>query len=168
MAEAAYRDAMARLASGVCVVTTRDLVGRDCGITVTAFSAVSLRPPLVLVCVRQHSFVADALSVADGWAVNLLAEDQLGLARYASRHHRPGDTDDFGPWPTRRGAVSDALVFTDAVAAVECLPNDLVEAGDHTIAIGHVVTASSRSTEARPLLYVDRGYAAVAALGRPG
>ncbi|MGH9250752.1 MAG: flavin reductase family protein, partial [Acidimicrobiales bacterium] len=94
-----FRDAMARLAGGVGVLTMTDPVGRDCGITVTAVSSVSLEPPLVLVCVRRGGFVHDALFVADGWALTLLADDQTGLARYAARHRHPGDRDDFSAWP---------------------------------------------------------------------
>ncbi|MGH8777186.1 MAG: flavin reductase family protein [Jiangellaceae bacterium] len=155
-----FRDAMARLAGGVGVLTTRDLVGRDCGITVTAVSSVSLDPPLVLTCVRRGGFVHDALLVADGWALTMLDDSQLALAHYAARHRHPGGRDDFSPWPTRRGSASGALVFTAGVSAIECVPDDLVDAGDHTIAIGRVVAVASDATGERPLVYVDRAYRA--------
>lgn len=153
-----YRDAMARVAGGVGVLTTRDPAGRDCGITVTALSSVSLVPPLVLTCVRRGGFVHDALLVADGWALTMLAEDQVELARYAARHRHPGSRDDFSPWVVRRGDESGALVFTGGVSAIECVPFDLVDAGDHTVAIGRVVAVAAGLAGERPLLYVDRGY----------
>jgi len=154
---APFRDAMARLASGVGLITTRDPVGRDCGITVTAISSVSLDPPLVLVCVRREGFIHDALYVASGWALTMLADDQVALARYAARHRYPGDRDDFSPWVSRRG-VDDALVFTGGVSAVECVPHELVDAGDHTGVIGRVVAVGDDLTGQRPLVYVDRDY----------
>lgn len=153
-----FRDAMARLAAGVAVVTTRDVVGRDLGITVTSFTPVSLDPPLVLVCVRRDGFVADALAVSDGWAVSMLSEDQVDLARYAARHRHPGSRDDLSPWPHRRG-VGGAPVLTGGVSLVECLPYAEHEAGDHLVVIGRVVAVEVRP-DRRPLLYVDRRYRA--------
>ncbi len=154
-----FLDAMARLAGGVVVLTTRDVVGRDCGITVTACSAVSLDPPLVLVSVRRSGFVHDALSVSEGWAMTMLATDQVDLARYASRHRAPGDRDDFSRWPHLRGSRTDALLFAGGVAAVECVPYDSLDAGDHTIVVGRVVAATADPAGQPPLVYVDRGYA---------
>lgn len=156
--ETDFRDSMARLGGGVTVVSTRDAVGRDCGITATAVSSVSLDPPLVLVCVRRGGFVHDALVVSDGWAISMLAHDQADLARYAARHRVPGDRDDFSRWPHRRGDLSGALVFTGGVAAVECVPYEIADAGDHAVCIGRVVAVAPDAAGVHPLLYVDRGY----------
>ena len=154
--DVAFRDAMARLGGGVCVLTTLDLVGRDCGLTMTAVSSLSLEPPLIVAAVRHGSFIHDALSVADGWAVTVLADDQLDLARYASRHRYPTDVDDFGRWETVRGKASGALVFTGGVAAVDCVPYQLFDAGDHTLAVGRVVSTAFPGLGQTPLLHVDR------------
>ena len=37
--DAAFRDVMARLGGGVCLLTAVDPIGRDCGLTVTAANA---------------------------------------------------------------------------------------------------------------------------------
>jgi flavin reductase (DIM6/NTAB) family NADH-FMN oxidoreductase RutF len=47
------------------------------------------------------------------------------------------------------------------VSAIECVPYELVDAGDHTVAIGRVVAVAGDLVGERPLLYVDRGYHAV-------
>lgn len=152
------RTAMAHLASGVSVVTTRDVVGRDCALTITSLVSLSLDPPLVLVAVKRGGFLHDALTVADGWAVTMLANQQVGLAAYASRHRYPGDTDDFSGYPHRRGQLSDSIYFVDGVAAIECLPEQLVDAGDHTIVVGRVVRIVDDCTGRDPLLYHERAY----------
>src|SRR5271165_1491959 len=59
---AAFRDALSRFASGVVVVTTKAPEG-PVGFTASAFSSVSLDPPLVLVCVGKNaSAYAELLS----------------------------------------------------------------------------------------------------------
>ena len=67
------REAMSHLAAGVSLLATRDVVGRDCGLTVTSLASVSLDPPLCAVAVRRGGFLHDALAVADGWAVTIWA-----------------------------------------------------------------------------------------------
>jgi flavin reductase (DIM6/NTAB) family NADH-FMN oxidoreductase RutF len=153
-----FLDAMARLGGGVAVVTTLDPVGRDCGLTVTAVASLSLDPPLVLVAVRHGSFVSDALSVADGFALTVLAVEQLDLAHYTARHRYPTDADDFRRWPSVRASASGALVFPAGVAAVDCVPYDVATAGDHDVVMGRVVETGFSCTGAVPLLHVDRAY----------
>lgn len=155
------REAMSHLGTGVCVLTTRDVVGRDCGLTVTSVASVSLSPPLCLVAVRRDGFLHDALEVCDGWALTMLARDQQELARYASRHRYPSDTDDFSPFPHRRGSAGGTLYFPGGVAALECEPFDLVPAGDHTIALGKVVGIPEDCTGEEPLLYYRRAYRSI-------
>lgn len=153
-----FRNVMARLAGGVAVVTSQDAVGRDCALTVTAVISVSLEPPLVLVSVKLDGFMHDALSVADGWIINVLATDQLELADYAARHRAPGDRDDLTPWSRSRGQHTGAAVVDGAVATVECVPYSSVDAGDHAVVIGRVVHASSAGSTRQPLVHVDRAY----------
>lgn len=154
-----FRTAMSRLASGVAVLTTLDPVGRDCGLTVTAVSSVSLEPPLVLVCVKKDGFLHDAMFVADGWSLTFLATDQLDVAEYCARHRYPGDRDDFSAWPTRRARRGE-LLLSGGVAAVECEPYQFVDAGDHSIAVGTVVAVADDVTGTTPLIHIDRDYVA--------
>ena len=50
-----FRNAMARFASGVTVVTTRNGDGAFVGFTASAFSSLSLNPPLLLVCLQKNA-----------------------------------------------------------------------------------------------------------------
>ena len=55
--EEKFRKAMGHFATGVTVVTTRDGEGRPMGLTVNAFTSVSLNPPLILVCIHKDAEV---------------------------------------------------------------------------------------------------------------
>src|SRR5215472_1649980 len=60
-----------RFAAGVTVVTAAGDEGYM-GITVSAFSLVSLDPPLVLVCINEFSPLLDAIRSSGAFAVTIL------------------------------------------------------------------------------------------------
>src|SRR5207247_2675913 len=76
----AFRRALGHFATGVTVVTTCDSDGRPTGLTASAFSSVSLDPPLVLVCVDHKAQSYPALLERGRFAVNVLRRDQIGRA----------------------------------------------------------------------------------------
>ncbi len=61
-----FRAALGRFASGVTVVTVETADGEVHGMTANAFCSVSLRPPLVLVCVDHlaETYSAPAASTS--------------------------------------------------------------------------------------------------------
>src|SRR5260370_34840088 len=72
---------MASFPSGVVVLTAfgRDSLPR--GLTVSAFCAVSLEPPLALACIDKKSNTLPALQHAGGFTANILAAGREQLAR---------------------------------------------------------------------------------------
>ena len=67
------------------IVTTRD-GDRIHGMTVTAYTEVSLEPPLVLVCADQSSNTHPVIAAGGVFALNLLADAQAELSnRFASK-----------------------------------------------------------------------------------
>ncbi len=153
-----FKDVFAAVTGAVCVLSTPDVVGRDCALTVTSLTAVSLRPPLALVTVKRSGFLHDALTVSDGWAITVLSTGQLDLARYAARHRYPSDTDDLSAFGPARGSASGAVYFPDGVAAIECRAESLLAAGDHTVAVGRVISRAPDCRGSEPLLYQGRSY----------
>src|SRR2546428_1191449 len=76
-----FRQALGHFAPGVTVVTTSDGDGRPTGLTASAFTSVSLDPPLVLVCVDHKSQSYPALRERGRFAVNILRRDQQAVSR---------------------------------------------------------------------------------------
>ena len=74
-----FRKAMGSFAAGVTVVTGCH-EGRLVGTTVSAFSSVSMDPPLVMVCLKRDSRTLAALSQTKAFCVNILAQEQGDLA----------------------------------------------------------------------------------------
>ena len=78
-----YRDVMSRFASGVTVVTTMD-AGVPHGLTVSAFSSVSLSPPRVLICLGNDTDSKPLIDKSRCFAVHILGRDHVGPARNCS------------------------------------------------------------------------------------
>ena len=67
------------------IITTMDGEGRPTGLTASAFTSVSLNPPLILVCVAHDAQSYRALADGTRFAVNILAHDQEAISnRFAT------------------------------------------------------------------------------------
>jgi flavin reductase (DIM6/NTAB) family NADH-FMN oxidoreductase RutF len=142
-----FRQALSRFAAGVTVITTQDVNGARAGFTATAFSSVSLQPPLVLFCVGLDGRFDCALRRAEGFAVNVLDEDQLDVAvRFADRNV----DDRFLGVPVRTAELA-LPVLEGALATVVCRQASRIEAGDHAIYLGEVLSGDWQ--DGRPLLH---------------
>lgn len=147
-----FRSAMGRFVSGVTVVTTLDRDNRPAGLTVSAFSSLSLEPPLILACIEQRASLHDYLSEGTHFAVNILAEDQEQLSRRFSSK----DEDRFNGTGYKEGATGSP-VLEGALAYIECRVLQTYPGGDHTIVVGEVEAVSV--ADHRPLAYYRGGYA---------
>lgn len=155
---AEFRTALRSFATGVTVVTTRDREGLPSGLTASAFTSVSLDPPLVLICV-DHGATAHPDFRERGWfAVNILRREQEAL----SRRFAVSGGDKFRGVACHEGRTGLPLL-DGALATLECRIVEAHEAGDHTIFIAQVEAASV--TEGRPLVYFHGNYQGLTAGG---
>lgn len=162
VSEEEFRAAMARLASGVVLVTAHDEedgpLGAPAGMTATAFVSVSLDPPLVLVSVRTGSRMDELLERQPRWAASLLTDRQRPLAGRFAMKGRLSDRLLFQEVPHRLGDVSGAPLVHGALAALECRTEQRVPAGDHTLVIARVLATHLPAAEGGPLLYQQGRY----------
>ncbi len=135
----------------MAITTVLDSEGAPHGMTVNSFTSVSLEPPLVLVCIDHKARIRDHFLTSEFFAINILRESQEDLS---SRFARPGE-DRFGRVEWYAGETGMPLL-PDALATLECAVFQRAEAGDHTILIGEVVSATRH--EGRPLIYFSSGY----------
>ncbi|MGW0228781.1 flavin reductase family protein [Actinopolymorpha singaporensis] len=162
--EADYKAAMARFASGVTIVTTC-LDGVDHAMTASAFTSVSLSPPLVLVCVEKIARFHSAVLSVGTWGVSVLTDDSHQVATRLARRGRPlqGQLDGI---PVHRGVTGAALLST-AAARLECRTVAVHDGGDHSIVVGEVVGTDAPADPAPALVYYAGGYHAVGARTDP-
>src|SRR2546428_6019744 len=138
VAERQFRDALAQFATGVTIITARAQHG-FIGSTANSFNSVSLDPPLVIWSLARRSRSLAIFEGATQYVVNVLAHDQVELARRFSRPH----TDRFAGVAFRLGQA-DAPLIEGCAAWLECRHHALPPAGDHMLFIGEVVAAAHR------------------------
>ncbi|MFJ8582542.1 flavin reductase family protein [Micromonospora sp. NPDC093277] len=143
-----FTEAMARLASGVAVVTARQPGGAPCGLLVSSICSYSVRPPSVLVSIGRESRSYRSLLGQAEFGVHLLGSGDGPIARlFASR------SDD--KFAGLHWAWDGSVPRLDATPVyLRCVRRRVFEHGDHAIVIGEV--ADGEISHGEPLVYYRR------------
>jgi flavin reductase (DIM6/NTAB) family NADH-FMN oxidoreductase RutF len=153
-----FRSAMRHLAGGVSVITVGR--GKDItGMTVTSVSSLSVDPPALIVSINRDSSSWPLLKCHGFFGVNILTADQIDIAeRFTGKGGLKG-ADRFAgaQWIT---GVAGVPLFVDALAAIECEAEDIVERHSHAIVIGRVL-AIQLSSRTAALAYWQGQYVAI-------
>jgi flavin reductase (DIM6/NTAB) family NADH-FMN oxidoreductase RutF len=146
---------MASFPSGVVVLTAVGHDGRPRGLTVSAFCAVSLEPPLALACIDKTSNTLPAVQHTRGFTANILAAGREQLARrMASKLSAKFDAIN---WRPPESPIGGPILEEDAAAYAVCTLKETIDAGDHWVLIGLVTEGSTREGVA-PMVFSRRGY----------
>lgn len=147
--EERFRHVLGHLAGGVCVVTSRAPDGSPRGLTATSVCSVSLEPPLILVCVGNHTNTYQGIESSGSYAVNLLSAGQEELAVHFAR----SDVDKFEGVGYGTGTTGSP-VLEGTLGYCDCRVVGSSDAGDHTIFVGRVEEAEVfTGDEGSPLVY---------------
>ena len=133
---AVFRQAMREFAAGVAIVACGAGDARS-GCTVTALTSLSLTPPTLLVCLSRDALTLKRLRETGAFSVNLLGARHRELAdRFASRVGERGAARfAVGRWTT---LATGAPLLADALAAIDCRVEEILERHTHAIVIGAV------------------------------
>lgn len=152
---ARFREVMASFPSGVVVLTAFGDDALPRGLTVSAFCAVSLNPPLALACVDKTSNTLPAVQHAGGFTANILAAGREPLARRMAS--KLSDKFEGIAWRRPESARGGPILEQDCAAYAVCTLKETIEAGDHWILIGSVLDGAHHEHVA-PLIFSRRGY----------
>ncbi|MDH5642930.1 MAG: flavin reductase family protein [Gemmatimonadota bacterium] len=149
-----YRTLLGAFPTGVTVVTVRGVDGAAKGMTASAVSAVSLVPPILLVCVERSASFHRSISKADHFSLNILAANQENVSRtFAGESKNP-----FSEVPHFAGP-KDLPLLRGTVGHIICHVTDAYQAGDHSVFFGTVI--GGEMTDQSPLLHYRGRYAAI-------
>jgi len=131
-----FRLVAGQFATGVTVVTTQGLE-KPAGITVNAFSSVSLDPQLVLVCIDLSSNTLPYIRESGAFAINILTNEQEHLSRCfamtTEERYEHFCHASFHTAATGSPIIDDVLAFIDTRVVAE------YPGGDHVIFLGEVM-----------------------------
>jgi len=145
--ERRFRGVMGHFATGVTVVTTCGEGGAPVGLTVSAFTSVSLDPPLVLVCIHKDASAHDLLVREASFAVCVLSKDQEELAvRFASLEPE----ERFQNLTLEESPLGNPLL-PDALAWLDCRVTEVFPGGDHSVVLASASECQAR--EGEPLIF---------------
>ena len=146
-----FKKVLGSFAAGVTIITTVGEDGTPYGLTATAFTSVSLEPPLVLVCVDKRAESLPHLLSSRRFCVSLLAAGQDDLS---NRFARSGG-DKFAGVEVHAGSLG-VPHLAEALAYLECATTEVIDGGDHTIFVGQVEAGDA--TDGEPLVYFRGAY----------
>jgi flavin reductase (DIM6/NTAB) family NADH-FMN oxidoreductase RutF len=145
-----FREVIGHFASGVTVVTALQ-DGQAYGTTASAFTSLSLDPPMVLVCLNRTSRTGNAIKESGRFAVNILADHQQ---EEAMRFMDKGDAK-FEGIETTPGLWGEPLL-PGSLATLECVVTEETSGGTHLVFIAEVEQGST--SEGAPLAYFRGEY----------
>ncbi len=111
------------------------------GFTTCWVSQVSFEPQQVIVAVNKAQHTHDLVESGGVFSLNFLDTSQEELARKFTQalEHENGTV---GGSPYTVGEATGAPLFDEAFAHLECRVVGSMEAGDHTVYLGEVVSAN--------------------------
>jgi len=148
-----FKKALQLWTSGVAVVTTRSEKFGVQGMTVTAFSSVSVNPPQILVCINDSADTGVGIHESQYFAVNVLTSDQQNLSNQFAGGSSQQQRFKNAVW---KEGITGAPILNDSLMSLDCKVVEKVLAGTHWIIIGEVQDCVCRSGE--PLLYYRGAY----------
>lgn len=145
-----FRAFMRNWATGVAVVTS-SLGERPVGCTVNSLTSVSLRPPLLLVCLAEHSRTLAAIQALGSFGINVLGGGQQRLAeRFATAGNR------FEGVPHRLD--HGVPMIPGAMAAAVCELDRAIAVTDHVMVFGRPRRCDDGGERHAPLAFFGGQY----------
>ncbi len=148
-----FKKSMSQFPSGVTVLTVKKGEDDFKGMTASAFVSISLNPPLILESVSKTAKIHHHLMKAGSFGVSILNKHQAEISNYFAGFAKDG----FEP-EMINGAEGQWFV-KGSLARLCCKVVQTVDAGDHTLFIGEVLSAEVE--EGEPLIYFNRAYGEV-------
>ncbi len=151
-----FRKVRGCFATGVTVITVEH-EGEVHGMTASAFTIVSLDPPLVLVCVHRQNRTNELLRASQRFGIQILTEKQRQISEYYAlpthaRCNAPCLKAQF--FRTKHGTAG----FNGSLVYLACRLLHTHSAGDHTLFVSQVEEIIPGHAEGEPLLYFRGRY----------
>ncbi|MBL6946164.1 MAG: flavin reductase family protein [Rhodospirillales bacterium] len=126
--------------------------GEPAGMTASAFTSVSVDPPLISVCFAKSTQCLDAFIKGTHFTVNVLSDSQ----KEHSQNFACRADDKFSGFEYKLGK-NGCPVFPGNIATVQCALEAIHDAGDHYLVLGRVENIDSADS-GDPLIHFRGAY----------
>ncbi len=148
------RRSMRAWSSGVTIVTAAHN-GERHGMTVSSFTSISLKPPLIIISLQTDSRTHRLVNASGAFAVNILSASQRGLSeRFAG--HGATEADRFAGLESE-ASLTGSPFLGGSLACLDCRVTQEIPVGMNTLFLAEVVLARGDG-EGEPLVYHNRQY----------
>lgn len=149
-----FKDAMAKLASAVHVVTTDGVSGRH-GFTASAVCSVTDAPPTLLVCMNGQARSYEHFVENQVLCVNTLTADQEELSGVFSSSLDSDERFEHGEWAMLE---TGAPRLTSALVSFDCVIEAIHRVGTHSVFICKILAIHNNDAKHEGLVYFFRNY----------
>ncbi|MEM0076926.1 MAG: flavin reductase family protein [Thermoproteota archaeon] len=150
-------EALDYLPSPLVIVTSGDPEDpkRRGGMTAAWVTRVSWDPPLLVVSIAPSRYTLELIKEAREFAVNVVGEklEKVAYGIFGSKSGRSLDKLKESGVKFGRAKSIKAPVIEESIVVLECKLIKTVEAGDHVLVVGEVVSAT-KFNEGDPLVFI--------------
>lgn len=142
-----FKQAMGRFGAGVCVVTyQKPSSGQLGGVTISAFSSLSLEPTKILFCLGNWGHSYQEFKEVTEFTVNILSAEQADICyQFAGK--------DLNGVDEHIIEIDGLPALKNTLATVVCDKGNQYVEGDHDIVIGNVRHVELDESGLQPLFY---------------
>lgn len=149
-------EGMRRMASGVCIITTKSRSGQFLAMTASSVTSLSADPPSLLVCINARSRFGSAIMDSENFCVNVLSFQHETLSNLCASPSSDHERFESSSWTEAGG--SGLLYLSDAEAAFFCARQAVYRYGTHNIVIGNIQKTLVSTGRVDALTYLNGGY----------
>jgi 3-hydroxy-9,10-secoandrosta-1,3,5(10)-triene-9,17-dione monooxygenase reductase component len=154
-----FRHVLSRHPTGVTAITAMGENNRPVGMIVGTFTSVSLDPPLVGFFPDRRSSSWNMIRQSGYFCANLLASDQAEICRHLS-----GKLEEKFSSVDYELSAHNLPVLSRSLGNIQCEILTTVDAGDHFLVLGKVMSMEATGRKCDPLLFFQGQYGAFRSL----
>ncbi|MEW5250678.1 flavin reductase family protein [Microbulbifer sp. 2201CG32-9] len=147
---------MRRLASGVCILSTKCSAGTPSAMTVSSVTSVSDTPPSLLVCVNNRTSTGEVLREGVPFCINVLSYNQELISRYCASPDSKNLRFSDNRW--KYVSSSGAPYLEGSQAVFFCDQDQTISYNTHDIFIGRIQEVLVEAGPVSSLIYLDGSY----------
>jgi flavin reductase len=153
VSQQAFRDAMAKMAAAVNIITTDGPAGKA-GFAATAVCSVTDSPASLLICLNRTASVFETVIANGIVCVNVLSAEHQALSSLFGGKTPVDERFAAADWHV---GTTGAPMLSDAMVSFDCVITETLDIGTHRILFCSVKAIEEREASGA-LLYFKRGY----------